>query len=264
MPYILTKSNGTTLTTVQDATVDNSTSITFIGRNYSGYGQAIEENFLYLLENFSNITAPNNPIQGQLWYNSALQQLQVCYDGMNFTGASNATVSNVSPINPITGSLWWDTGNNLLKVYVEGLWQSSETFGGSNSYWDFNKIASLGGQLPAIKAVSNGEVVTIFSNVPSYSSSNDSLVSSIKFPIIKQGITLPGADPVTGSSTTSTSTGYLLWGTAAEAITTKGVTVTTTSSNSTYYIPFADGTTGNPSFYTNGSLIIIQTLIFFK
>jgi hypothetical protein len=253
MPYILTKSNGTTLTTVQDATVNNTTSLTFIGRNYSGYGQAIEENFLHLLENFSSTTQPSNPIQGQLWFNSSIQQLQICYDGTNFTSASNATVANVSPTTPITGSLWWDTGNNLLKVYVEGAWQSSEAFGGSNSSWDFNKIASLGGQLPSIKAISNGDVISIFSDINAYYPNNDLIVSSVKFPIIKKGITLPGADPATGSSASSTSTGYLLWGTAAEAITTKGVTVTTTSSNSTYYIPFADGTTGNPSFYTNSS-----------
>ncbi len=70
MPYILKKTNGTTLTTVQDASVDNSTSLTFVGRNYSGYGQPIEENFVKLLENFANTTAPAKPIQGQLWFNS--------------------------------------------------------------------------------------------------------------------------------------------------------------------------------------------------
>jgi len=253
MPYILTKSNGTILATVQDATVDNTTSLTFIGRNYSGYGQAVEENFLHLLENFSNTTAPTNPIQGQLWFNSALQQLQICYDGSNFTNASNATVSNVKPSDPITGSLWWDTGNNLLKIYVEGSWQSSEVFGAAGSSWDFNKISSLAGSQSSIKALYNNNTFIIFSDQTEYSAFNDTLVSSTTFPIIKKGITLPGADPITGSSAASTSTGYLLWGTAAEAITTKGVTVTTTSSNSTYYIPFADGTTGNPSFYTNGS-----------
>jgi hypothetical protein len=53
MPYILTKTNGTILTTVQDASTDNSTSLTFVGRNYSGYGQIVNENFVKLLENFS-------------------------------------------------------------------------------------------------------------------------------------------------------------------------------------------------------------------
>ena len=253
MPYILTKTNGSTLTTVQDATVDNTTSLTFIGRNYSGYGQTIEENFLHLLENFSNSTVPTNPIQGQLWFNSALQQLQICYDGTNFTNASSAWVSNVKPSSPVTGSLWWDTGNNLLKVYVSNEWKSSDIFGGAGSSWDFNRISSLSGSQPSIKAIYNNSTFIVFSDQESYTPYNDTLVSSTNFPVIKPGITLPGADPTTGSSASSASNGYLLWGTAAEAITTKGVTVTTTSSNSTYYIPFADGTTGNPSFHTNSS-----------
>jgi hypothetical protein len=253
MPYILTKSNGTTLTTVQDATVDNTTSLTFIGRNYSGYGQAIEENFLHLLENFSNATAPANPVQGQLWFNSTLQQLQLCYDGTNFINASNVTVSNVKPADAVTGSLWWDTGNRLLKIYVEGVWQASEVFGTAGSSWDFNKVYSLSGPQSSIKALYNTSTFVVFSDQASYVPFKDVSVSSVQFPVIKPGITLPGANPLTGSSAVSTSSGYLLWGTAAEAITTKGVTVTTTSSNNTYYIPFADNTTGNPSFYTNSN-----------
>ena len=253
MPYILTKSNGTTLTTVQDATVDNTTSLTFIGRNYSGYGQTIEENFLHLLENFSNATAPTNPIQGQLWFNSTLQQLQVSYDGINFINASNATVSNVKPANAITGSLWWDTGNSLLKIYVEGDWHASEVFGTAGSSWDFNKISSLVGPQSSIKALYNTGTFIVFSDQASYVPFNDVSVSSARFPVVKPGITLPGANPITGSSAVSTSTGYLLWGTAAEAITTKGVTVSPVSDNNTYYIPFANGTTGNPSFYTNAN-----------
>jgi len=253
MPYILIKTDGTTLTTVQDATVDNTTSLTFVGRNYSGYGQPIEENFIHLLENFSNTIAPTTPIQGQLWFNSALQQLQICYDGSNFTNASNATVSNVRPSDPVTGSLWWDTGNNLLKVYVSGAWESSSVFGGTGSSWDFNKVSSLAGLQPSIKALYNTSTFVVFSDQSQYTPFNDSLVSSSAFPLIKPGITLPGADPITGSSVSSTGDGYLLWGTAAESITTKGVTVSVKSDNNSYYIPFANGTTGSPSFYTNSS-----------
>jgi hypothetical protein len=253
MPYILTKSDGTILTTVQDATVDNTTSLTFVGRNYSGYGQTIEENFLHLLENFSSATAPTNPIQGQLWFNSTSQQLQICYDGKTFINASNAIVSNVKPADFGTGSLWWDTGNNLLKVYVNGSWESSSVFGGAGTSWDFNKISSLVGLQPSIKALYNTSTYVVFSDQDAYSPFNDTIVSTTQFPVIKPGITLPGADPITGSSAASTSTGYLLWGTAAEAITTKGVTVSPVSDNNTYYIPFANGTAGNPRFYTNAN-----------
>jgi len=253
MPYILTKSDGSTLTTVQDATVNNTTSLTFVGKNYSGYGQTIEENFLHLLENFSSTVAPANPIQGQLWFNKTLQQLQICYNGSDFINVSSAIVSDVRPADSATGNLWWDSGNNLLKVYVNGLWESSSVFGGAGSSWDFNKISSLVGLQSSIKAFYNTSTFIVFSDQAEYNPLNDTRVSTAQFPIIKPGITLPGANPLTGSSAASTSTGYLLWGTAAEAITTKGVTVSPVSDNNTYYIPFANDTAGNPSFYTNAN-----------
>ena len=62
MPYIINKTNGQQLTIVQDATADRTTDLIFVGRNYSGYGEIQNENFLKLLENFSNTTPPNNPI----------------------------------------------------------------------------------------------------------------------------------------------------------------------------------------------------------
>ena len=63
MPYILNKTNGNVLATVNDAAVDLTTNLTFVGRNYSGYGEIVNENFLKLLENFSSITnnAPSKP-----------------------------------------------------------------------------------------------------------------------------------------------------------------------------------------------------------
>ena len=97
MPYILKKTNGNTLTTVQDASVDKTTSLIFVGRNYSGYGQTVEENFVRLLENFANTSAPGNPIQGQLWFNNApnSRRLLVSYDGTNFRDVVNVPYSEI-------------------------------------------------------------------------------------------------------------------------------------------------------------------------
>jgi hypothetical protein len=91
MPYILNKTNGNVLTIVQDGDVDNTTSLLFVGKNFSGYGEIINENTLKLLENFSNSTPPSKPIQGQLWFdnNRLNYRLNVCYDGKNFKGISN-------------------------------------------------------------------------------------------------------------------------------------------------------------------------------
>lgn len=77
MAYTITLSNGTVLTTIQDRTVDSSTSLTLIGRNYAGYGQYIANDLVYLLENFANTSAPAHALVGQLWYNSNTQTMQV-------------------------------------------------------------------------------------------------------------------------------------------------------------------------------------------
>ena len=55
MAYNISLTNGEPLVTIADNTVDvNYTSLSLIGKNYSGYGQVLNENFVHLLENFSN------------------------------------------------------------------------------------------------------------------------------------------------------------------------------------------------------------------
>ena len=59
---------GKLITTIADGMVDNSTSLVLIGKNYAGYGHFLNENYLYLLENFANTTQPPNPLSGQIWF----------------------------------------------------------------------------------------------------------------------------------------------------------------------------------------------------
>jgi hypothetical protein len=70
MPYTITLTNGTPITTIADATVDTTTSLTLLGKNYPGYGTILADNLVHLLENSANITAPSAPLVGQLWYNT--------------------------------------------------------------------------------------------------------------------------------------------------------------------------------------------------
>ena len=68
MAYTIVKSDGTPLTTIPDGTINtSSTSLGLPGRNYAGYGQALDTNFVHLTENFADTTVPPNPIRGQLW-----------------------------------------------------------------------------------------------------------------------------------------------------------------------------------------------------
>ena len=124
MAYTITTTNGTTIGSIADGTVDNTvTSLTLIGKNYAGYGIFLNENFVELLENFSNGIAPANPLNGQLWFDSTNRVIKL-YDSVSTTWKALAATmtSSVQPPSPITGDLWWDTVNNQLKAYSGTIW----------------------------------------------------------------------------------------------------------------------------------------------
>jgi hypothetical protein len=83
MPYSIDRYNGSTITVVEDGTIDTTTDIKLIGKNYAGYGEVQNENFLHLLENFSNASQPPRPISGQVWYDSLTKKLKF-YNGSRF------------------------------------------------------------------------------------------------------------------------------------------------------------------------------------
>jgi hypothetical protein len=87
-----------------------------VGKNYAGYGEFLDENFIHLLENGSNATAPGAPLTGQLWWDSANGLMKV-YNGTTFKTISSATASSTAPTSNVTGDLWWDTTNSQLKAW---------------------------------------------------------------------------------------------------------------------------------------------------
>jgi len=79
MAYTIIRTNGASLTTIQDGTINTtSTSLGLPGRNYAGYGQTLNQNLVKLVEHFANDTPPPNPLKGQLWYNTTNGTLNVC------------------------------------------------------------------------------------------------------------------------------------------------------------------------------------------
>ena len=121
MAYTVNKTNGGVLATVSDGTIDSSTDIKFIGKNYSGYGELLNENFVKLLENFSNTSAPSAPLAGQLWWDSSNSLLKV-YTGSAFKTVSSSTSDSSDPAGGVVGDLFWHTTNNQLKVYNGSGW----------------------------------------------------------------------------------------------------------------------------------------------
>jgi microcystin-dependent protein len=125
MPYIVnfTDRENKTPITVYDNTSNADTSLDFPGRNVTGYGQIIAENFLALLENFASGSAPTNPVEGQLWYNSVEGILQI-WDNTQWKAASNIQKSTSEPSveSARVGELWVDTTNQQLYVFSGSSW----------------------------------------------------------------------------------------------------------------------------------------------
>jgi len=108
MAYQINKTDGTILSTVADGQIDeNSSDLTLIGRNYSGFGEILNENFVKLLEHFSSSASPRNPVRGQIWFDAGESKLKV-YNGVRFVPVSSATISNSQPTNLGIGDLWYN------------------------------------------------------------------------------------------------------------------------------------------------------------
>ena len=126
MAYTVTTTAGRTLATVADGTVNTTaTSITLIGKNYAGYGIFLNENYVEILENFSNSTPPNAPLTGQLWYDSVNEILKVYNSANNIWKPISSSISQStapSAAVSVTGDIWWDTTNAQLKVWSGSAW----------------------------------------------------------------------------------------------------------------------------------------------
>lgn len=121
MAYTILNTDGTILVTLADKTIDNlSTSLTLVGKNYSGYGEIWNNNLIRLLANNASSTnsPPQNPLIGQLWYDTTAQRLKV-YDG-SFKPVAGAITADTEPNNLSSGDIWWDTTDEQLKTYYDG------------------------------------------------------------------------------------------------------------------------------------------------
>jgi len=116
MSYKLNKTDGSLLVELQDGVVDTTSSdLTLVGRNYKGFGEFINENFIKLTESFAGTSAPENALSGQLWYDTSDQRLKV-YNGVTFRIAGGPIISATQP-NMVAGDLWIDNEQNKLYFY---------------------------------------------------------------------------------------------------------------------------------------------------
>lgn len=226
MAYTITNSDGTTLASIAPGTTDSTTtSLTLVGKNFPGYGQFLNENFIQLLENFASASpGPSNPQEGQLWWDKsdvANKVLKVYMgSGIGWKRISGATSGAARPDatydTSATGDLWWDTANAQLKVNNGGVGDAgwtvigpafTATTGQSGAIAD---ILSDGSATHVIvKFLINNKLAAILSTDPSFTPSP--LLTSSGFSTINPGMNL--ADDSIGG----TLIGLRYWGNAHNA-----------------------------------------------
>lgn len=130
MAYTINLTDGTIFAVIADGTINTGSSVSLPGKNYAGYGEFLDENFIQMLENFSSPAngsgLPTNaklgaPLEGQLWWDSTNLTLKV-YNGSQWKAAGSTTSSATAPSNPNVGDLWWDTANTQLKAWNGVSW----------------------------------------------------------------------------------------------------------------------------------------------
>lgn len=269
MAYTINHYNGTLVTTVADGTVDASLDIKLIGKNYAGYGQIQNENFVYLLENFASANSPPGPVAGQIWYDSGTSKLKF-WDAAKWRTTGGAEIGSNAPSGLTVGDFWFDTSTNQLKAYngtdftligPQAVKGSLTTQMLSTSVKD-----TFGGSHTIIEAIDNGQ--TIFVINPDAAFTLDNTQNSITgFTTIQQGVTLC----YTNNSGTPgvTTSAHRFWGTATNADKLGGLAasnfVQTGSAGFSSVVNFADVgyTVGNPVsrlrvYNDNASTPVIQ------
>jgi len=223
MAYQVDKFNGTFLTSVEDGTIDSTTDLRFVGKNYAGYGEVQNENFLHLLENFANTTQPPKSILGQIWYDSANKRLKF-YNGSKYKVAGGAEVSITAPSGLAVGEFWWDSAAKQLYTYDGAQFvlvgpEASPDLGTSSVVAQVVKD-DLNNSHTILKLLAAGNCVAIINNDAAFNlSTTVNPIAGFTSPnIIKKGITLAQ----TNTSGVSQSD-YLYWGTASNSLRLGGV-----------------------------------------
>ena len=117
MAYTINLTNGDIFVTIPDGQSDETApALTLIGKNYTGYGKIIGDNFIHILENSADDTFNGVPLTGQLWYDSSDNILKV-YNGASFKSVSGATSQVAEPANPVAGDLWFNSSTEQMYAH---------------------------------------------------------------------------------------------------------------------------------------------------
>ena len=220
MAYTIVKSDGTVLTTIADGTINTtSTSVGLPGRNYAGYGQTLDTNFVHQLENFADTTPPANPLTGQLWYNTNANTLYVCpTDGLSNANAwvslavSSANSTTTFGSVQVTGNV---SANNVTAV---------NNVSGANGIFTNISVSSTANISSGTANIGTGNIGSLFTQ-------------SINAGSQSTAVTLTGVLTQNGAGTANSIAGTSMWVTGGNLVITGGSNIGIRTDN--YY--YANG-----------------------
>ena len=278
MAYTINRWDGTAIAVIEDGTVNQSLDIKLIGKNYAGYGEIQNENFIHVLENFAGGTSPANAVRGQLWYDSGNKKIKI-YTGdvvgavKQWKAIGGAEYTTTEPVYPNNGDFWFDRNRDQLKVRTGDSWLAigPQSAGAGVTQMVSKQVRGfpVGSTTPQTYAI----IIANINDVPVYITSREEFTLDISDPdsiivgfnLIKKGLTLQEVDDITGVSGTPT---YLYWGTASNSLRLGGFLasdyVRSGSSNFTATVRFSDSgyTVGDSNdlavFIETGTEPIIQ------
>jgi len=214
MAYQITKSDGTLLLQLADGFTDSvSSSITFVGKNVSKFGEIQNNDLLHLLENFASTTEPANKLTGQLWFDKSNNTLKV-YNQTQWQTLSVLAYGASSSAAASPSNLWYDSVNNQLFINNG----SGFTLIGPEKAPGYNPTKLISVTLkdtsdathPVIEALVDDQVIYVVSG-SDFVTSSTNLIPGISH--IYKGITLKNGD--VAGSTDATLTGTSLYATNA-------------------------------------------------
>lgn len=218
MPYNVNRYNGVLQTTVPDQTVDtSSTDLRFVGKNYAGYGEILNENFLALLEHFRGDTQPRKSIPGQIWYDDLNNKIKFRSSDNTWRSIAIADVSLTPPTglqSKDTGNFWYDNANGQISV-----WNGTDfELIGPERATGFGESKLTSAVIRDDSNIAHAIVkLTIDDTVIGVISDDEFTIGVIEniagFTTIKKGITLVNT-PVSGV----TSSDHRFWGTASDTL----------------------------------------------
>ena len=220
MPYNINKYNGNLAAVVEDGTVDNTFDVKLVGKNYAGYGEVQNENFVFLLENFANSTEPAKKTTGQVWYDSANKKLKF-YDGTKFRTTGGAEVGTAEPTGLSVGDFWFNSSTKQLYAWngvgftlvgPQAVADAGLTQLRSRSVVDESDASHA-----IIEAIANNATVYVIS--PDEFTLKTATNPITGFSVIKKGLTLVNTPNTTSGASVAgvTSTDFRFWGTASNS-----------------------------------------------